>query len=81
MATTSDKTAVSFIVQNWVNNTPIDNFKLPDGRFISLKNNAIGSKKLAIIIKSKGLTTHHSPTSIQSLENTLTNVHFQLLKH
>tara|TARA_B100000401_G_scaffold88461_1_gene56324 strand:- start:1466 stop:1711 length:246 start_codon:yes stop_codon:yes gene_type:complete len=81
MATASNKTAVSFIVQLWVNNKPIDNFKLPDGRSISLKNNAIGSKKLAIIIKSTGLTTHHSPTSVRSLENTLTNTQFQLLTH
>ena len=81
MDSTYQNTAVRFIIQHWVNNTPIDDFKLPDGRFISLKNNAIGSKKLAIVIKSKGLTTHHSPTSIRSLENTLNNPRFQLLKH
>lgn len=81
MANASNTTAVSFIVQLWVNNKPIDNFKLPDGRSISLKNTAIGSKKLAIIIKSTGLTTHHSPTSVRSLENTLTKTQFQLLTH
>ena len=76
-----DISAVNFIVQLWVNNKPIDNFKLPDGRFISLKNNAVGSKKLAVIIKSTGVTTHHSPTSIFSLEKTLNNTRFQLLRH
>ena len=78
MESTALNTAISFIVQLWVNNKPIDNFKFPDGRVISLKNNAVGSKKLAIIIKRPSLTNHYSPTSIGSLKNTLNNTRYNL---
>ncbi len=81
MTTHKHISPVNFIIQLWVNNNPIDDFKLPDGRFISLTNNAVGSKKLAIIIKSTYLTTHHSPTSVCSLEKTLKNTNFQRLRH
>lgn len=63
--------AVQTVLSNWKLNTTMNNFKLPDGRLISLTNTAVGSKKLAIVVKSKPVQVHYSPTSEGSLLNIL----------
>tara|TARA_B100000401_G_C52514898_1_gene581441 strand:- start:205 stop:534 length:330 start_codon:yes stop_codon:yes gene_type:complete len=63
--------AVQTILSNWKLNTTMNNFKLPDGRTISLTNTAVGSKKLAVVVKMNPIQDHYSPTSEGSLLNIL----------
>ena len=64
-------TAVQTVLSNWKLNTTMNNFKLPDGRTISLTNTAVGSKKLAVVVKLNPVQVHYSPTSEGSLLNIL----------
>lgn len=62
---------IDFIVNAWNKKTYIKNYKLPDGREVSISNNAVGSKKPSIIIKTPIIENHHSPTSEKSVRNLL----------
>jgi len=63
---------IEFIVNAWNEKKYIENYKLPDGRDVTISNNAVGSKKPSIIIKTPIIENHHSPTSANSVRNILT---------
>tara|TARA_B100000131_G_C17954421_1_gene547803 strand:- start:221 stop:535 length:315 start_codon:yes stop_codon:yes gene_type:complete len=73
--------AVQTVLSNWKLNITMNDFKLPDGRIISLTNTAVGSKKLAIVVKSKPVQVHYSPTSEGSLLNILKCPYTKRRKH
>lgn len=69
----SEKRCIDFIVGTWVTDGHLTNFEMPDGRVVSLNNSAVGSKRKAIVIHSRVMRIHYSPTSETSLRKILNN--------
>jgi len=67
----TSKRCIEFIVGTWCIDGDISNLELPDGRVVSLMDNAVGSKRKAIVIKYRITRTHYSPTSEASLRKIL----------
>lgn len=68
-----EKRCIDFIVDKWVTDGHLTNFEMPDGRVVSLNNSAVGSKRKAIVIHTRVMRIHYSPTSETSLRKILNN--------